>query len=296
MQIQFKKHSQIQNRDYILRVYPDNDNDFKPKKEHSRLVEIQKYDISTAEVYIFENKLDALGNRFLILEKLNGIPVQENVQDFTKEETKEFLAELARYLGTIHGKRSKNFEYSFPKEIFKQKISFPDYILMEANEYLKTFSELKLDQKYKVDTKYLYKWLMGHKPLLEIKEFSLIHGDVRPSNIIVNKTKITGLIDWEMSNLCDPAWDIGWSLFFFKLYDNLKTNRDFFFNEYWKCCEKYDIEARVYFYEFLAALKILTYTKSVEAYQKEKYDANKDFFTRVVRIFPKYISTVTHKD
>ena len=117
MQIQFKKKKQIQNRDYILRVYPDNDNDFKPKKEHGRLVEIQKYDISTAEVYIFENKLDALGNRFLILEKLNGIPVQESVQDFTKEETKEFLAELARYLGTIHGKRSKNFEYSFPKDL-----------------------------------------------------------------------------------------------------------------------------------------------------------------------------------
>lgn len=283
-------------REYILRVYPDNENDFKPKKEYRRHNELTNYDIPSAKVHVFENDIERIGNRFMILDKLEGVSVQEKIKDFTNEETKEFLSSLAMYLGHLHSHRSKKFEYSFPKNAIAQKVSFPEYILMEVHEYIRSFSELLLDKEYKVDTHYVFKWIEGHKPLLNISKFSLIHGDVRPSNIIVEKNKITGLIDWEMSSYSDPAWDIGWSLFFFKLYDNLKQNRDFFFSEYWSACEKYDIEARVYFYEFLAALKITTYAYSVKKYNSEKYKAHSDFFTRVLKIFPKYVSTITHKD
>ncbi len=296
MSIEFRKKKNIQKRDYILRIYPDNENEFSPNKEYKRLEETKKINIPIPEVYIFEKNTDKIGKRFLIMEKIKGKPIQNTINSFSNEETKKFLSEIAKYLGIIHSVRSKKFDYFFPKEILEKKLHFPEYILMEANESLKAFEELELDKKYNVDTKYLYKWFLGHRPLLKINKYSLIHGDVRPSNIIVYGCKIVGLIDWEMSSYCDPAWDIGWSLFFFKLYKNLKQNRDFFFSEYWEYCEKYNIEARVYFYEFLAALKILTYSKSVQAYQKEKYDKNKDFFQRVSKIFPKYISQITHKD
>ena len=167
---------------------------------------------------------------------------------------------------------------------------------MEIKRALKNFEEMELDKELNIDAEYLYKWCKGHKPLLNIEEFSLIHGDIRPSNILANDYKITGLIDWEMSCYSDPAHDIGWSLFFFKLYENLKDHRGFFFKEYWKTGNKFDIEARVYFYEVLAGLKLYIYARYIEKNDPKKYISNYDFFERVKKAIPDYIERITHRD
>ena len=167
---------------------------------------------------------------------------------------------------------------------------------MEIKRTLKNFKDLKLDKELDIDTQYLYKWCKGHQPLLNIEDFSLIHGDIRPSNILAKDHKITGLIDWEMSCHSDPAHDIGWSLFFFKLYDNLKGQRGFFFKEYWKTGVEFDIEARVYFYEVLAALKLYIYARYTEENDRPKYNTNWDFFERVKKLVPDYIERITHRD
>jgi aminoglycoside phosphotransferase (APT) family kinase protein len=295
--VEFKtgKHS-VKEREFILRVYPENQNQLKADREAAKMLDIQLLDIPKAKLYFYENELKALGYRFLILEKLIGKPILSVVQKFSKKETANFLKDLATFLGTLHSIRSKKYDsYYLDKKAIK-KMEFGDYILMEVGQILEGFKDMKLDKKWKVDIQYLFKWCQGHKPLLKIDGFSLIHGDVRASNIIVNKKRITGIIDWEMSCFSDPAQDLGWTLFFFKLYDNLKAGRGYFFEEYWKHCEKYDVEARVYFYEFLAALKIYTYAVSMERFNKEKYKANKDFFKRVFNSFQKYLENVTHRD
>ena len=105
-----------------------------------------------------------------------------------------------------------------------------------------------------------------------------------------------GIIDWEMSCFSDPAQDLGWALFFFKLYDHLKTLRGFFFSQYWEKGEEFNIEARVYFYEVLAAIKIYTYTRSVQQNHPNKFKQNQDFFDRVLENFPKYLARITHQD
>lgn len=297
LNIEYRMKSKIfDNRDFILRVYPDNKNIKKPSNEAKRLKEIRNLKIPKAELYFFESRLKFLGYRFLILEKLEGVPVLETISKFPKSETQNFLANLAKYLGNLHSIRSKSYDSYYLDEKLTKKMTFSSYILNEIKLTLKNFSELKLDNELNIDTRYLYKWCRGHKPLLSLDQYSLIHGDIRPSNIIVKGNQISGLIDWEMSCYSDPAQDIGWSLYFFKLYENLKNLRGYFFSEYWKTCDKYDVEARVYFYEVIVALKLYIYARWTEINQPKKYERNKDFFKRVIRATPKYIERLTHRD
>ncbi len=282
-------------KDFILRVNPDNNNRVKIDKEAVKLKELQKIDIPSAKLFFYEDKLEAIGFRFLLIEKLEGIPALESINDFNPDQTKEFLTDLATFLGNLHSQRSKKYSSYYMDKTLTRKTKFPEFIMGEVKSILKGFEDLGLAKHHKVDTQYLYKWFNGHSPMLNLPGYSLIHGDVRASNIIVKDFKMVGFIDWEMSCYSDPAQDLGWTLFFFKLYENLKKNRGYFFTEYWKKLEKYDFEARVFFYEFLAAIRIYTYAQSVKKNNPVKYAHNKDFFIRVNRNFPNYIKTVTHR-
>ncbi len=283
-------------REYILRVYPNNRNLIKPTNEARRYRSIRKFEIPKALLYIFERSLKPLGHRFLILDKLPGTPILETIGTLNPNQLKVFMADLAKYLGKLHFHRSKNYDSYYIDESITKKLPFESYIMLEIKNTLKNFQMMGLDKELDVDTLYFYKWFRGHKPLLRLDAFSLVHGDIRPSNIIVQEETITGLIDWEMSSYSDPAQDIGWSLFFFKLYEQMKKPRGLFFSEYWKVCGDYNVEARVRFYEIYAAVKLYIYARHTEEKLPQKYEKNKDFFTRVKKLVPKYIDSVTHRD
>ncbi|MHA1745264.1 MAG: phosphotransferase family protein [Promethearchaeota archaeon] len=283
-------------RDYILRVYPMNENRLKSQNEANRYREVEKIDVPAPKMYLYEDGLDALGFRFLILAKVSGTSVLESITSFQGNQTKEFLADLAHNLGVLHSIRSKSYDSYYLDHKRTKKYSFASYLLMEVNNTIKNFQKMGLDEELDVDLGYLYKWFKGYRPLFQLTAFSLVHGDIRPSNIITEGSRIQGLIDWEMSCYSDPAQDIGWSLFFFKLYDNFKDLRGYFFSEYWKACKKYDIEVRVTFFEVLAALKLYIYARYTEKNQPAKFEHNNDFFQRVIDLVPRYIDQVTHRD
>jgi aminoglycoside phosphotransferase (APT) family kinase protein len=52
------------------------------------------------------------------------------------------------------------------------------------------------------------RWLRANAP--EPAPFSLVHGDFRLGNFIVDESGLAAVIDWELSHLGDPAEDIGW--------------------------------------------------------------------------------------
>ncbi|MHA1369380.1 MAG: phosphotransferase family protein [Promethearchaeota archaeon] len=286
----------ISKRDYILRAFPNNNDVYKARNEAARMMQIQHLQIPKPALYIYEDKLNVLGYRFMIMEKISGKSVLETVEHLNRQQILSFLADLAKFLGILHMVRSNKWDSYYLEKKRLKGMSFGDYILSEVNNILQGFANMKLDFRHQVDTRYLYKWFQGHKPLLQLNGYSLIHGDVRPSNIIVEENKITGVIDWEMCCFGDPAQDLGWTLFFFNLYEHLKRERGFFFDEYWKYCSRFDFEARVYFYEFLAAIKMYTYVKMTERVNPQKAADNREFFNRVKNGFPKYIKRVTHRD
>lgn len=51
-------------------------------------------------------------------------------------------------------------------------------------------------------------WLRAHAPTA--RAITLVHGDVKPGNVLVAEGHITGVLDWETAHLGDPLEDLGW--------------------------------------------------------------------------------------
>lgn len=52
-------------------------------------------------------------------------------------------------------------------------------------------------------------WLRAHLPSPP-RALSLVHGDFRPANVLVDDGLISALLDWELAHLGDPCDDLGW--------------------------------------------------------------------------------------
>lgn len=52
------------------------------------------------------------------------------------------------------------------------------------------------------------RWLRDHRPPVRPK--ALVHGDFRMGNLLVDRTGIRGVLDWELAHLGDPIEDLGW--------------------------------------------------------------------------------------
>ena len=55
---------------------------------------------------------------------------------------------------------------------------------------------------------YAFKWLGGKD--FSYRKDSLVHGDFRLGNLIVDEKGLAAVIDWEMVSIGNPLLDIGW--------------------------------------------------------------------------------------
>lgn len=54
-----------------------------------------------------------------------------------------------------------------------------------------------------------FSWLKRHLPPPPDR-LALVHGDYRTGNFLIDKTGVTGVLDWEMAHAGDPIEDVGW--------------------------------------------------------------------------------------
>ncbi|GGT71082.1 phosphotransferase family protein [Actinomadura citrea] len=52
------------------------------------------------------------------------------------------------------------------------------------------------------------RWLDGHRPAPGAR--TVVHGDFRNGNLMISPGGVTGVLDWELTHLGDPAEDLGW--------------------------------------------------------------------------------------
>ena len=55
---------------------------------------------------------------------------------------------------------------------------------------------------------YVLAWLLSHKPAP--RPTSLVHGDFRTGNYLIENGQLTGILDWEFCHWGDPREDLGW--------------------------------------------------------------------------------------
>lgn len=53
-----------------------------------------------------------------------------------------------------------------------------------------------------------FRWLERHRPSQDRR--TLVHGDLRLGNIMVDPSGLTAVLDWELAHIGDPMEDLGW--------------------------------------------------------------------------------------
>lgn len=53
------------------------------------------------------------------------------------------------------------------------------------------------------------RWLEDHRPPASGRQ-TVVHGDFRNGNLMITPAGVTGVLDWELAHLGDPAEDLGW--------------------------------------------------------------------------------------
>ena len=59
-------------------------------------------------------------------------------------------------------------------------------------------------------TKDALAWLSSNEPS-PVDVPSIIHGDLWPANVLMQRGRLSGLVDWKMAGIGDPALDLGYA-------------------------------------------------------------------------------------
>jgi thiamine kinase-like enzyme len=112
---------------------------------------------------------------------------------------------LARKLADIHKIKSPNMEMSGKKV---SKLNLLDYFVSVNEKYFQNCPEMMEDKYIKEQLGLFQKYLFEMQDLFNnINEFSLIHGNLEPKNILFNEYDVK-LVDWKNAHFCDNARDM----------------------------------------------------------------------------------------
>jgi len=266
----------------VLRIYPEKHDPLKPQREFRKLGRLQDAPIPVPKPYVLEVNPKILGYPFSIIERIPGETLEIAIKRYSPNDFEKFISSFSQYLVNLHNFRFKNFGVETPKGIIKEEIPYDKFIL---NDITRSLNFLRKAGYY---VEPLSKWFISFKKQLKLERFSLLHGDPQPRNIMVQGSKITGLIDWEYSRLGDPALDAGWTLFFFSLYPELNNYRHQFYNDYITKVKLPEISNRIFFYEVYAASRMMAFAVSARDYSTEKFKESGVFLSKIQEAFFKY--------
>ena len=134
---------------------------------------------------------DINNKKYIVLEKIKGFKISELLRQGKKIDMNRYLFDYGRELARIH------------------KIPISDFNKAKQRIINDVPNEENYGEFDSVIKKYI-KWLVNNKPSYKMDTF--IHGDFHYSNILWNKDKISGVLDFEYSGIGFKEQDIAWSI------------------------------------------------------------------------------------
>ncbi len=151
--------------------------------------------IPTPQVRWILEAADGLGEGYVSTRIAGETLGKRIVHDAAFSEARAAMpAQCASILANIHRLRTDAFEY-LPALDTRALIARLAAQHREYGEHLPVFE-------------YAIRWLQRNIP--KQRRVSLVHGDFRTGNLLVDANGIVAVLDWELAHLGDPMEDLGW--------------------------------------------------------------------------------------
>lgn len=193
--------STIDNEKYILKIFLENDQQY---KKECRILDILKDKIPVQEICKFQKSTKINDKFYAIYKYLNGKTISKSLKtgDII---SKEIIRDAADILAEIH-------KFKFDNVGFFNEDLCVRYYLKPLNEWYDEFITEKVESRIGEEAIKNIKLIIEDNIedlLLMDKDPRLVHGDFQGTNILVDRNRISGVIDWEFAMAGHPLADIG---------------------------------------------------------------------------------------
>lgn len=174
------------------------------KRESELLSKIYPEFNLVPEPYIFCDDESILGVPFYVMEKKNGVILDQTLPPDAPSDIGKYISE------TVIDTLVKIHQIDYQKaglENFGRPQGFLD---RQVDSWIQRYLRTKVEDSPVFEK--VSKWLMDHKP--KSRYTSVIHNDYKINNTLLSPDlkQITAVFDWEMATVADPFVDLGVTL------------------------------------------------------------------------------------
>lgn len=143
---------------------------------------------------------------YIIYKKIEGKNLSKIWKGLDKTEKRKYMKQTITYLEKMQTRTFKKigsiYEKGIGKNVDTQKGPYENFDKFLLDEYNRNVKNIKLPIRKKFQV--FKKKLIGYNPKIK---FVFSHRDLVPKNILVNKGKIVGIIDWEWAGSFPQIYD-----------------------------------------------------------------------------------------
>lgn len=257
---------------YSLKIFASDDDSY--NREY-KLLNMLREKISVQKIYKISTDDIIDGKKYIIYEYINGITLGQALKNgYILEES--FVRQVARALGEIH-------KFKFNKVGFLDENLNVIKKLPSISKYYELFINEKVRERLGNDTvTNIINIVKENEDDLLKLDYSprLVHGDFQGTNILINKGKLAGILDWEFVMAGHPLGDIGQFFRYNEHFNNYLIK--VFENEYNKSSD-YELMNNWYKISRLRDLINLIQLISADEEMPNKYKNIKDIIIRDIR-------------
>lgn len=221
--------------------------------------------VPAPEPYFYESDPSGLGGPFFVVEHLKGDGLvtwnprnRQRLYDAWDDPENTLPEQFVDAIATVHT--------ISPEDVPFLESTSPDAVVdRELDTYERIYELAKLKQEPALQE--ALRWFRANKP--EVDETTLVHGDYRIGNVLVTDDELTGVLDWELAQIGDPLYDLGYAstrYFAGKLVEPIErpelasalVDREWFYDEYERRTGRTVDRDRVRYWQAFSTFTMLT--------------------------------------
>lgn len=223
-------------------------------KENWIYGELQKACIPSPQVYGYDDSKTIIPYSYIVLEKVKGVSLDDAWPSLSEEEKGAWMREIGVVLAQIHSISLPNFGERLLDGKFQGPNNYKEFLVSYLAKILQEVEESGLLSQDKLEN---IKAFFESTDLFDIPvKCCLTHLGFNFSDFLVEKGKITGVVDWEWGRSAHQEEDL--AIFFYRVLKMDSKLIQKFKDSYEKTVKlEKGFEKRLYVYNLLYHLRVL---------------------------------------